>query len=109
MLYPVIFLVILAIMFLASAIRIVKEYELAVIFRLGKYIGKLKGPGLIILIPIIDKMVKINLRSETDLEEAERLLWEAKTQRGVDQMEIERHLSELTEIRSNLSSRSHMR
>jgi regulator of protease activity HflC (stomatin/prohibitin superfamily) len=63
MLYLAIFLIFLAVMFLASAIRIVKEYEQAVIFRLGKYIGKLKGPGLIILIPIIDKMEKrVDLR-----------------------------------------------
>jgi regulator of protease activity HflC (stomatin/prohibitin superfamily) len=50
-------------MFLASAIRIVKEYERAVIFRLGKYIGRLKGPGIIILIPVIDKVErKVDLR-----------------------------------------------
>ncbi len=56
-------ILILVLMFLASAIKIVKEYEQAVIFRLGKYIGKLKGPGLIILIPIIDKMErKVDLR-----------------------------------------------
>lgn len=60
---PIIVLIVLAVMFLASAIRIIKEYEQAVIFRLGKYIGKLKGPGLIILIPVIDKMEKkVDLR-----------------------------------------------
>lgn len=59
-------LLILAVMFLASAIRIVKEYEQAVVFRLGKYIGKLKGPGLIIIIPIIDKIErKVDLRVVT--------------------------------------------
>jgi hypothetical protein len=47
-------------------------------------------------------MVKLSLRSERDLEEAARLLWEAKTQRDVNQMEIESHLNELTEIRNNL-------
>ena len=47
--------------FLASAIRILREYERGVIFRLGRVI-KTKGPGLIILIPIIDKMVKVTLR-----------------------------------------------
>ena len=46
---------------LASAIRILREYERGVIFRLGRLIGT-KGPGLIILIPIIDKMVKVSLR-----------------------------------------------
>ena len=44
-------------MFLASAIRILNEYERAVIFRLGRIIAT-KGPGLIILIPVIDRMVK---------------------------------------------------
>jgi len=52
---------ILLLFFLASAIRILKEYERGVIFRLGRVIGA-KGPGLIILIPIIDKMVKVSLR-----------------------------------------------
>ena len=52
---------VLLLFFLASAIRILKEYERGVIFRLGRVIGA-KGPGLIILIPIIDKMVKVSLR-----------------------------------------------
>lgn len=47
---------------LAAAIRILKEYERGVIFRLGRLIGS-KGPGLIILIPFIDKMVKTSLRT----------------------------------------------
>jgi len=46
---------------LASAIRVLKEYERGVIFRLGRLIGE-KGPGLILLIPIIDKMQKVSLR-----------------------------------------------
>ena len=53
--------VVLIVFFLASAIRILREYERGVIFRLGRVI-KTKGPGLIILIPIIDKMVKVSLR-----------------------------------------------
>jgi regulator of protease activity HflC (stomatin/prohibitin superfamily) len=53
--------VVLIVLFLASAIKILKEYERGVIFRLGRVI-KTKGPGLIILIPIIDKMVKVSLR-----------------------------------------------
>jgi regulator of protease activity HflC (stomatin/prohibitin superfamily) len=52
---------VLILSFLASAIRILKEYERGVIFRLGRVI-KTKGPGLIILIPVIDKMVKVSLR-----------------------------------------------
>jgi regulator of protease activity HflC (stomatin/prohibitin superfamily) len=48
---------------LASAVRIVKEYERGVIFRLGRVQGRAKGPGLIFLIPIVDKMVKVQLRT----------------------------------------------
>ena len=61
MLYLIVFILILAILFLASAIRILKEYERGVIFRLGRVI-KAKGPGLIILIPVVDRMVKVSLR-----------------------------------------------
>ena len=46
---------------LPSAVRILREYERAVVFRLGKLIGA-KGPGLIFLIPIVDRMVKMDLR-----------------------------------------------
>ncbi len=55
---------VLIVLFLASAIRILREYERGVIFRLGRVI-KTKGPGLIILIPVIDKMVKVSLRLVT--------------------------------------------
>jgi regulator of protease activity HflC (stomatin/prohibitin superfamily) len=65
--FPVITVVIalLAIMILSSAIRILREYERGVVFRLGRLIGNggVKGPGLILLIPIIDKMVKVSLRT----------------------------------------------
>jgi regulator of protease activity HflC (stomatin/prohibitin superfamily) len=60
----VILLLILGVMFLASAIRILREYERGVIFRLGRLIAQ-KGPGLIILIPIVDRMVKVDLRTVT--------------------------------------------
>jgi len=53
--------VVLVVLFLASAIKILREYERGVIFRLGRVIDT-KGPGLIILIPVIDKMVKVSLR-----------------------------------------------
>ena len=56
-----ILIVVLAVFFLGAAIKILKEYERGVIFRLGRVI-KTKGPGLIILIPMIDKMVKVSLR-----------------------------------------------
>jgi len=55
---------VLIIMFLASAIKILREYERGVIFRLGRVI-KTKGPGVIILIPVIDRMVKVSLRLVT--------------------------------------------
>ncbi len=61
MMYTVGTIVILVIMFLAAAIRILNEYERGVIFRLGRIIGA-KGPGLIILIPIIDRMTKVDMR-----------------------------------------------
>jgi len=54
-------IVVLAVLFLSAAIRILNEYERGVIFRLGRVI-KAKGPGLIILIPIVDKIVKVSLR-----------------------------------------------
>lgn len=57
----IIFVVILLI---AYAIRILREYERGVIFRLGRLVGA-KGPGLILLIPVIDKMVKVSLRVVT--------------------------------------------
>jgi regulator of protease activity HflC (stomatin/prohibitin superfamily) len=52
-------------MILSSSIRILREYERGVIFRLGRLIGGggVKGPGLILLIPVIDKMVKVSLRT----------------------------------------------
>jgi len=53
--------IVFVVMFLASAIRILNEYERGVIFRLGRLIGS-KGPGLIILIPVVDKMQRISLR-----------------------------------------------
>ena len=56
------FLLLFIIFILASAIRILNEYERGVIFRLGRFIG-VKGPGLILLIPIVDRMVKVSLRT----------------------------------------------
>src|ERR687895_255049 len=63
-------IVILAVAFLllllaASSIRIVQEYERGVIFRLGRVIAGAKGPGLFFIIPVIDRMVKVNLQIVT--------------------------------------------
>jgi regulator of protease activity HflC (stomatin/prohibitin superfamily) len=60
----VIIVVVLAVIVLPQAMRILREYERGVIFRLGKLQGA-KGPGLIFLIPIIDKMVRMDLRVVT--------------------------------------------
>ena len=61
---PVIIIAVLAFFILPQAIRILREYERGVIFRLGKLIGA-KGPGLIFLIPVVDRMVKMDLRVVT--------------------------------------------
>ena len=59
--YTLVAVVVLIVFFLSTAIRILNEYERGVIFRLGRVI-KAKGPGLIILIPVIDKMMKVSMR-----------------------------------------------
>ncbi|PKL85089.1 MAG: hypothetical protein CVV22_09690 [Ignavibacteriae bacterium HGW-Ignavibacteriae-1] len=61
-LFPIV-LVLVAII-LASAVKVVREYDRAVVFRLGRLIG-FKGPGLIILIPFIDRMIRVSLRTIT--------------------------------------------
>jgi len=58
------FLVIFVLILAASAIKILKEYERGVIFRLGRLIGA-KGPGIIFIIPVVDKLIKISLRTVT--------------------------------------------
>ena len=58
-------LAVLAILVLSAAIKVLREYERGVIFRLGRLLGAPKGPGLIFLIPIIDRMVKVDLRTIT--------------------------------------------
>jgi regulator of protease activity HflC (stomatin/prohibitin superfamily) len=60
--FEFIVILVLVIFFLSAAIRILNEYERGVIFRLGRALEKAKGPGLIILIPIIDRMQKVSLR-----------------------------------------------
>ncbi len=58
------FVIFLVVYFLSSAIKILKEYERGVVFRLGRIIP-VKGPGLVIIIPIIDKLVRVSLRTVT--------------------------------------------
>ncbi|UCB53472.1 MAG: slipin family protein, partial [Candidatus Zixiibacteriota bacterium] len=57
-------IIIIGLFILANAVRILREYERGVIFRLGRLIGA-KGPGLILLIPLIDRMVRVSLRVVT--------------------------------------------
>jgi regulator of protease activity HflC (stomatin/prohibitin superfamily) len=57
-------IVVLVLLFLVNAIKIVREYERGVIFRLGRLVGA-KGPGIFLIIPIVDKMVKVSLRTVT--------------------------------------------
>src|SRR5215207_9894983 len=60
------FVVVLFVIFLlGSAVRIVNEYERGVIFRLGRVQGTAKGPGLFFLIPVVDRMIKVDLRTIT--------------------------------------------
>jgi regulator of protease activity HflC (stomatin/prohibitin superfamily) len=60
----VLFAAVLFVVFiLASAVRILKEYERGVVFRVGRVQGQAKGPGLIFLIPIVDRMVRVGLRT----------------------------------------------
>ena len=56
-------IVILLVIFLANAIRIVNEYQRLVVFRLGRCLGT-KGPGLVLLIPVVDRAVKVDLREQ---------------------------------------------
>src|SRR5437773_4368193 len=58
-------IVFIFVMFLVSAIRVAREYERGVVFRLGRLLDPPKGPGLFLLIPIIDRMVKVDLRTIT--------------------------------------------
>src|ERR1700730_9193098 len=57
-------LIVIGLILLPQMVRILREYERGVIFRLGKLLG-VKGPGLILLIPIVDRMVKMDLRVVT--------------------------------------------
>ncbi len=61
---PLLVVIVLVVMFLASAIKILNEYERAVLFRLGR-LRDIKGPGLIVIIPGIDKIVRIDMRTIT--------------------------------------------
>jgi regulator of protease activity HflC (stomatin/prohibitin superfamily) len=57
-------LAVVVLVLLAAAIRVLREYERGVVFRLGRLLGA-KGPGLILLIPVVDRMVRVDLRTVT--------------------------------------------
>src|SRR5881398_89699 len=58
-------LLFLIVQFLFSAIKVAREYERGIVFRLGRLLPAPKGPGLFILIPVVDRMVKVDLRTIT--------------------------------------------
>jgi regulator of protease activity HflC (stomatin/prohibitin superfamily) len=58
-------LLFLVVLFLFSAIKVAREYERGIIFRLGRLLPEPKGPGLFLLIPVVDRMVKVDLRTIT--------------------------------------------
>ena len=61
----VVVLLFVVVLFLISAIKVAREYERGIVFRLGRLMAEPKGPGLFLLIPIIDRMVKVDLRTIT--------------------------------------------
>ncbi len=61
----VVVLLFLVVLFLVSAIKVAREYERGIIFRLGRLLPEPKGPGLFLLIPVVDRMVKVDLRTIT--------------------------------------------
>src|SRR6476620_3895583 len=58
-------LLFLVVLFLFSAIKVAREYERGIVFRLGRLLPEPKGPGLFLLIPVVDRMVKVDLRTIT--------------------------------------------
>jgi len=61
----VVVLLFIVVLFLISAIKVAREYEPGIVFRLGRLLPEPKGPGLFILIPVVDRMVKVDLRTIT--------------------------------------------
>ncbi len=57
--------VFILLMFLFAAVKVAREYERGVVFRLGRLLAEPKGPGLFLLIPVIDRMIKVDLRTIT--------------------------------------------
>jgi regulator of protease activity HflC (stomatin/prohibitin superfamily) len=57
--------IVIVLLFIAAAVKVLREYERGVVFRLGRLLDPPKGPGLFFLIPVIDRMVKVDLRTIT--------------------------------------------
>jgi membrane-bound ClpP family serine protease len=64
----------LSLIILASTIRVVPEYQRLSVFRLGRYMGE-RGPGLVVLIPIVDKAIPIDTRDQVKKAQQQRNLW----------------------------------
>jgi regulator of protease activity HflC (stomatin/prohibitin superfamily) len=65
---------IIVVLYILSAIKILREYERGVIFRLGRLLPNAKGPGIILVFAPVDRMVRISLRQEA-LERSQKWLW----------------------------------
>src|SRR6184192_921543 len=61
----IVLIVFLLVLYIVAAVRVVREYERGIVFRLGRLLAEPKGPGLFFLIPIVDRMVKVDLRTIT--------------------------------------------
>jgi regulator of protease activity HflC (stomatin/prohibitin superfamily) len=61
----IVLIVFLLVLYIVAAVRVVREYERGIVFRLGRLLPEPKGPGLFFLIPIVDRMVKVDLRTIT--------------------------------------------
>src|SRR5512132_4110723 len=61
----VVIVLVLIVLFLFAAVKVAREYERGIIFRLGRLLPEPKGPGLFLLIPVVDRMVKVDLRTIT--------------------------------------------
>src|SRR5215470_8117620 len=61
----VIIVLVLVLLFFFAAVKVAREYERGIVFRLGRLLPEPKGPGLFLLIPVVDRMVKVDLRTVT--------------------------------------------
>ena len=61
----IVVVVVIALLFFFAAVKVAREYERGIVFRLGRLLAEPKGPGLFLLIPVIDRMVKVDLRTIT--------------------------------------------